>query len=124
MIPAYFFFPLMNSFLLVALSFISLLMIATGVFLASKRFNFPYTVSLVAVGILIALISQFPIFAFLDDFQLTPEILLYVFLPILLFESAYNIKYKELLRSAKSISLLAILSLLISAFLIALFIHY
>ena len=114
----------MNSFLLVALSLITLLMISTGVYLLSKRFNFPYTVSLVGVGILIALLSQFPIFSFLDDFHLTPEILLYVFLPILLFESAYNIKYKEMLRSARSISLLAIVSLIVSAFLIAAFIHY
>lgn len=114
----------MSTFLLAALSFISLLLISTGVYLASKRFNFPYTVSLVAVGIIIALLSQFPVFAFLDDFHLTPEILLYVFLPILLFESAYNMKYKEVLRSARSISLLAVVSLIVSAFLIAAFIHF
>lgn len=124
MIPAYFLSSLMSTFLLITLSLITLLMISTGVFLLSKRFNFPYTVSLVGVGLLIALVSEFSIFAFLDDFRLTPDILLYIFLPILLFESAYNIKYKEMLRSAKAISLLAIVSLIVSAFLIAVFVHY
>ena len=114
----------MSPFLLSALSLISLLFISTGVYLLSKRFNFPYTVSLVAIGIVIAILSQFPILSFLDDFHLTPEILLYIFLPILLFESAYNMKYKEVLRSARSISLLAIVSLMVSAFLIAGFIYY
>ncbi|MDR2640197.1 MAG: cation:proton antiporter [Candidatus Peribacteria bacterium] len=44
----------------------------------------------------------------MNHFKLTPELLFYVFLPILLFESAYNINYRQLLKNYKVISLLAI----------------
>jgi len=109
----------MDSFLLVALSFISLLLIASGVYIVSEKTKFPYTVALVSVGIGLAFIAKIPGLSFIDDFELTPAILLYIFLPILLFESAYNIRYKELLRNIRSISLLAVVSLSISALVIA-----
>ena len=108
----------MDNFLLSALSFISLLTISSLVFVLAKRWNFPYTVSLVGMGIFLAFVSLVPGFSFIDDFTLTPSILLYVFLPILLFESAYNLRYKEVLRSAKTISALAIVSLLVSVVII------
>jgi hypothetical protein len=53
-------------------------------------------------------VSNLPFFAFLDDFVLTPDVLFYIFLPILLFESAYNIKYKQLISNWKSISILSV----------------
>lgn len=109
----------MDTFLLATLSFISLLAIALGVYLIAQKTKFPYTVALVGSGMIIALLARIPAFSFLDDFQLTPGVLLYVFLPILLFESAYNIRYKEFLRNIRSISLLAIISLVISAGVIA-----
>ena len=68
---------------------------------------------------LIAFAAKHGYVGFLDAFELTPEILFYVFLPILLFESAYNVQYKELLRSIRSVSLLAVVSLVISAFTVA-----
>ena len=65
-----------------------------------------------------------PAAGFLDDFRLTPEVLLYVFLPILLFESAYNIQYKELLKNVRSVSLLAVVALVISATLVGVGLKY
>lgn len=108
----------MNAFLLSTLSAIVLLALSTLVFIFAKRFRFPYTVALVATGILIAFSTQIPLLSFLDDFQLTPELLLYIFLPILLFEAAYNIDYKDFFRNLRSISALAVISLIISACLI------
>jgi CPA1 family monovalent cation:H+ antiporter len=72
-------------------------------------------VLLVVVGMGVALLSRISLFSFVDDFVLTPEVLLYVFLPILLFESAYNIKYREIMRNAYSIGLLSVVSLVISS---------
>lgn len=109
----------MNAFLLSALSAIVLLLAASATYVLSKKFKFPYTVALVAIGFAVGGISMaFPAAGFLDDFRLTPEVLLYVFLPILLFESAYNIQYKELLKNVRSVSLLAIVSLVVSALLV------
>jgi CPA1 family monovalent cation:H+ antiporter len=108
----------MSTFLLTTLSAITLLSLSVAVAMVAKRYRFPYTVALVGFGMLLAYAAKVPMFAFIDDFQLTPGVLLYVFLPILLFEAAYNIGYKDFFRNVKSISALAVVSLLISAVLV------
>lgn len=107
------------SFLSQTLSVLSLLVFSWFSYILSKKINFPYTVLLVIVWILLIPVSNLPFFAFLDDFVLTPDVLFYIFLPILLFESAYNIKYKQLISNWKSISILSVVWLLISSFVIA-----
>ncbi|HRI35980.1 MAG TPA: cation:proton antiporter [bacterium] len=94
-----------------------LLFAASGVFLVSKRTAAPYSVLLVLVGIVFAFAAKFvPGLGFIDDFELTPDVLLYVFLPVLLFESAYNMKFREFARDVVPITLLAVVALFISAF--------
>lgn len=105
------------------LALFSLLALATGVFFVAKRVNLPYTVLLVLVGILLVPITQLPgfevVFGYLDDLVLTPELLFYIFLPILIFESGFNMSIRRMLDSAWAISLMAIVGLLISTLLIA-----
>ena len=98
------------------LSVFTLLAIASWVYFLSVRTKFPYTVLLVAVGafILVPLSTLAP-FSFLREFVLTPELLLYVFLPVLLFESAYNINTRRLFENILSISVLSVVSLVVSA---------
>ena len=103
------------------LSVISLLFIATGVFFLSKKTAIPYTILLVVVGLLLIPISKLAPFQFLQSFTLTPGLLFFVFLPTLIFESAYNMNVRNMFASVRSISLLSIVSLLISAFFIAFF---
>ncbi len=114
----------MSIFFLSTASFILLLMVAAGVSYLAKYWKIPSTAALVAAGMLIAFAAKNGIIPFIDDFELTPDILFYVFLPILLFESAYTIRYKELLRNIRSISALAVVSLIISAFFIAFILQY
>lgn len=114
----------MSPFYLSALSLVCLLVIAAGVSYWAKRVKIPATVALVATGMLVAVTAKSGIIPFLDDFELTPDILFYVFLPILLFESAYNVRYKDLLRNIRSITLLSVVSLVISAFFIAFALRY
>jgi len=47
-------------------------------------------------------------FDFINHFKLTPDILFLVFLPVLLFESAYNINYREMMKNWRIISSLAV----------------
>lgn len=117
-------FCYMSIFFLSTASFIVLLMVASGVSYLARRWKLPSTAVLVAAGMLIAYGAKYGIIPFIDDFELTPELLFYVFLPILLFESAYTVRYKELLRNIRSISALAIVSLIISAFCIAIGLQY
>lgn len=107
-----------------SLSLLVLLLITIIVYIFSKKMNLPYTIMLVVTGLLLTPIIQIPFFSFIGSFRLSPNILFYVFLPILLFESAYNINYRDLLKDRKSISILSIISLLISSTLIALLLQY
>ncbi len=105
------------------LALFTLLALSTGVFFIAKRTNVPYTVLLVLVGLLLVPIVKLPylesVFGFLDDIQLTPELLFYIFLPVLIFESAFNMNVRKMIDSAWSIVLLAIVGLLVSTLLIA-----
>lgn len=105
------------TFLSAILSLFFLLTISVFTYILSKKINFPYTVLLLIVGLILIPLSN--IFPFINDFDLTPDILFYVFLPILIFESAYNMNYRQVIKNWKSISWLAIFWLLISAILIA-----
>lgn len=106
------------TFLSASLSLFFLLTASVFTYLISKKINFPYTVLLLIVGLLLIPLSRIEFFSFINHFQLTPDILFYVFLPILIFESAYNMNYRQVLKNWKSISSLAIFGLLISAFVI------
>lgn len=102
------------------LAFFTLLTTACFSFFAAARFKIPYTVLLVAVGLLLVPVAHIPAFAFLRDFQLTPELLFYIFLPILIFESAYNIRVRNIQQNVATIAALAIPSLLLSTVFITL----
>jgi len=112
------------SFLSQTLSILTLLVISSFTYLLSKKINFPYTVLLVLVGLLLVPISQISLFWFIDDFKLTPDLLFFVFLPVLLFEAAYNINYRQLVLNWKAITWLAVFWLLISWFLIAFWLFF
>lgn len=106
------------------LSLFVLLILSSALFFIAKRAKIPYTVLLVLAGLIIAPLSQLPVlrdyFGFLDDAQLTPELLFYIFLPILIFESGFNMSIRKMIDSSWTIGLLAIVGLMISAFGIAL----
>jgi CPA1 family monovalent cation:H+ antiporter len=105
------------------LALFTLLALSAAIFFAAKRFKIPYTILLVLAGLLLVPIVQIPflepVFGFLDDLQLTPELLFYIFLPVLIFESAFNMNIRKMLESAWTITLLAVVGLLISTLLIA-----
>jgi CPA1 family monovalent cation:H+ antiporter len=110
-----------------ALSLFSLIALSAILFFVAKRFRLPYTVLLVSTGLLLVPIVNLPIFkpyfGFLGDFVLTTELLFYIFLPVLIFESGYNMNIRKMLDSAWIISALSVVSLLISAFLVAVILY-
>ncbi len=80
----------------------------------ARAVQIPHTVLLVIFGVLIGLLSTHQSFTFLSAFHLTPEVLFYIFLPALIFESAYNMSARKLAENSLPITLLAVLSLIIS----------
>ncbi len=105
------------------LAFFALIMLSSAVFFAAKRLKLPYTVLLVVVGMLLVPLSSIPALGesldFINELRLTPELLFYIFLPILIFESGFNIKLRKFIDSAWSITALSVFGAAISTFLIA-----
>lgn len=103
----------------VVLAVAVLMLISIGTYFVAGRLKVPYTVLLVIVGSILVPLSNFPFFHFIKSFQLTPELLFFVFLPVLIFESAYNMNMREMAENIRSISWLSVVSLLVSAFFVA-----
>ena len=102
----------------VYLSVFTLILISLGINILSLKTRIPYTVLLVIAGSFLVPLSEINAFSFVTSFQLTPELLFFVFLPILIFESAYNINIRNIKENKFTISVLAIVGLLISTFLL------
>lgn len=103
----------------IILSVLVLLMVAGVVSMFAKKISkIPYTVLLVLVGFLIAIISKVPGLSFITAFELTPEVLFYIFLPALIFEAAYNVHIQKFYKSFFSISLLSTVGLIASTLII------
>lgn len=89
----------------------------------AKRVKLPHTVFLVLMGIGLGVLAQFPLFGFFKEFELTPELLFFILLPTLIFESAYNISARKLVEDSKIILLLSVVSLLVSTVIIGLLLY-
>ncbi len=90
----------------------------------AKKLKLPHTVLLVLIGIGLGLLSYVPAFAFFGEFNLTPELLFYLLLPTLIFESAYNINARRMVEDAPIILILAVIGLLVSTGVIAVALFY
>ena len=71
-----------------------LLLIAAAVQAFSKRIKIPFTVALVVVGILLAQFGHLAgaVLGPILSMELPPEAVFFVFLPALVFESAFNLE--------------------------------
>ncbi|MCR4322655.1 MAG: sodium:proton antiporter [Candidatus Azambacteria bacterium] len=105
-----------------AVSFLLFVASVTTVFI--KRLRAPYTVVLVVIGLALSVFSEYETFAFLNVLELSPDLVFYLFLPMLIFEGAYNIRYLDLRSSIKTISLLSVISLSISTFFIGFVLYF
>src|SRR5581483_11780680 len=79
-----------------------LLLIASAVAMATKWVRVPYTLALVIVGLIISPMH------FLPDIHISPELILLIFLPALLFEAALNLRLDQLRINALPILTLAV----------------
>lgn len=95
-----------------------LLLIALIVILVTRRLRIPYTLGLVVVGLVISLLGLFP------GIRLAPDLVLFVFLPALLFEGAWSVETEGLRKNWIHIFLLAGPGLVLSLVLIALLLHF
>ncbi|PIE85171.1 hypothetical protein CSA08_03445 [Candidatus Gracilibacteria bacterium] len=107
-----------QSFLFNSASLVFLLIISSITYIFSKKINFPYTILLVLIGLILIPLSKISFLGFINDFSLNPNILFFVFLPLLLFEAGYNINIRELKNNWIMISILSIFGVILSSLLI------
>lgn len=97
----------MQTFLETEIEIIEILLIVALVAMVARRIKLPYTVALVLVGLVIALQNQLRI-------ELTPDLVLALFLPPLVFEAAFHLQLGRLRANLTPILTLAIPGVLIS----------
>src|SRR5260370_21927034 len=90
-------------------SAVVLLLIAAGVAMLTRRLHLPYSVALVATGMVLAL------FPFSPQVTLTKDLIFGALLPPLVFEAALYLEWRELRRDLALILVFATPRVLVSA---------
>lgn len=111
-----------SSLLLTVLGIVFFLVIANFSHFLSKKFDFPYTILLVIIGVFLHAFRNQIIF--IHDLSLTPGLLFYIFLPLLLFESSFNIDFRRLKKDWTLVSALAIFGVVITSLIIGFTLQY
>jgi CPA1 family monovalent cation:H+ antiporter len=104
-----------------------LLIVAAIIAMLAKRLRIPYTVSLVLGGLLLGVI-QLPILSPLQHGRrpdwLTPDVILILFLPALVFEGSVKLDVRELLRNSVPLLFLANVGVLLAALVTGYLVHW
>ena len=109
--------PLSES-ILVLMVLLTTGIVASGLF---RNLPVPYTVILVVIGMVLANLSKiWPPLELLTHFHLTPDLVLFVFLPALIFESALSLNARQLIKDIAPVLVLAVPALLFSTFAVGL----
>ena len=107
----------MDKFIQAETLIIELLLVVSLVAIAVRRLRIPYTIALVVVGLLITLRQPLHI-------NLTPELIMALFVPPLIFEAAFHINFNELRRNLTSILVLAVPGVLVTTFIVGWVVSY
>jgi CPA1 family monovalent cation:H+ antiporter len=95
-----------------------LLVITLAVALISRPLRLPYTLVLVVVGLIIGVSPLLP------NVSLNPNVVLFLFLPALLFEGAWNVDVQQLTADWLVVLLLSVPGLLLSVLVVAALLHW
>ena len=101
----------MEQFLSAETIILELLLVIMIVAIAVRRLNVPYTVALVLVGLVLTFQNSI-------NATLTPELILTLFVPALVFEAALNINLDELRRSLPEILVLAVPGVIVTTLIV------
>lgn len=99
-------------------SLLALLLAASATAVIVKWVRVPYAVALVIAGLSIGISRVMP------PITMTPELVLMIFLPALLFEASWNMDIKALRRDWLSISVLATIGVIVCMFAVAAILHF
>ena len=97
---------------------IALLLVSSVVAMATRWIRVPYTLLLVIVGLLVSPMH------FLPQVKMSPDLILPIFLPALLFEAAWNLKLSYLRENLTPIVTLATVGVVVSVAIVAPIVHW
>lgn len=114
-----------EAFVITVMSVVALLFVAAVSAVITERIRFPYTIGLVVIGVVVAFFADdYPDLArALDELKLEPVMIMFLFIPILIFESAFNMDVPVLMRNLLPSLTLAGPGLLVSTAIIGTLIH-
>jgi CPA1 family monovalent cation:H+ antiporter len=95
-----------------------LMIIASIVAVIVKRIKIPYTIALVVVGLFIGSVKG------LEPVELTEHLVLFIFLPALLFEAAFNLDLRHVKKVYPGVLILATLGVAVSIAIIGAGLHF
>ena len=99
---------------------IEMLLVISLVAILVQNLRVPYTVALVGAGLIISAVQ--PLLANVVgpiDVQLTPELILTLFVPPLIFEAAFNLDFEQLRRNLPAILVLAVPGVIVTMLIVA-----
>ncbi len=112
--------PLSESILIL----MALLALAMAVAPLSRYIPVPFTVILVGIGISLGVASEiWPPLHIMQHFQLTSDLVLFIFLPALIFESGYNLNARQLIKDLLPVLMLAVPALLLATAIVGVGLH-
>ena len=101
----------MEEFLAAETLIVLLVVVATLVAIVARRIRLPYTVSLVLVGLLLSI--RRPL-----DIEVTPELILAIFVPPLIFEAAFHLDFRLLRDNLAPILMLSVPGVILTTLLV------
>jgi CPA1 family monovalent cation:H+ antiporter len=101
----------MDQFLAVETLVILLLLVVSIVAIAVRRIRLPYTVALVLVGLFITFRQELA-------YEVTPELILALFVPPLIFEAAFHLEFNQLRDNLVPILILAVPGVVLSTLIV------
>ena len=106
-------------------AFVGMLVVAAGVHALSKRIKIPFTVGLVVVGAVLGWLgTRVGFLAPIAALEVTPDAVLFVFLPTLIFQSAFHLDARALRENLAPTLTLAVPGLIISTGVIGGIMHW
>jgi monovalent cation:H+ antiporter, CPA1 family len=108
--------------IVIAISF--LILVANIILFLAKKTQLPFAVMLLLTGAIFYTFKEKLPFLELLEISNKPEILFFIFLPPLLFESAFNIDFRRLKKDLGLITALAVLGILLSSFVVGILSSY
>ncbi len=100
-----------QNFLLLEEAIIILLLIASVVAVVARRLKIPYTVGLVLIGLALGLLSE-------QKIEISPQLILALLVPPLVFDAAFHIRLDDLQRDFWLILLLAVPGVIVTTFMV------